>query len=216
MLVVADGGGTVALGELFPVRAVDHRDVGEDGERGAERLIQGDLLRRVRDVIGPAQHVGDAHVEVVHDHGVVVERRAVGAEDHEVLDVFALEADGAVDGVVPGDLALGDAQPDRALVRVRFPFGEQLIGDFLMPLESRALKHRLLVPVEAEPGEAVEDDAGVLVRGAFLVGVFDAEQELAARVAGEEPVEEGGAGAADVEVARGRRREPEARTGCPL
>src|SRR2546427_8399035 len=66
-----------------------------------------------------------------------------------------------------------------------------------MALESRALKDWLLVPVEAEPGEAVEDDAGVLVRGAFLVGVFDAEQELAARVAGEEPVEEGGAGAAD-------------------
>src|SRR3989442_13429120 len=81
------------------------------------------------------------------------------------------------------DLTLGDAQPDRALVRVRFPFGEQLIGDFLMPLESRALKDWLLVPVEAEPAQAVEDDAGVLVGGPFLVGVFDAEQVLAARVA---------------------------------
>src|SRR3989449_4864252 len=79
-----------------------------------------------------------------------------------------------------------------------------------MALESRPLKDWLLVPVEAEPAQAVEDDAGVLVRGAFLVGVFDAEQELAARVAGEQPVEEGGAGAADVEVARGRRGEADA------
>src|SRR2546427_637965 len=83
-----------------------------------------------------------------------------------------------------------------------------------MALESRPLKDWLLVPVEAEPAQAVEDDAGVLVGGAFLVGVFDAEQELAARVAGEEPVEEGGTGAADVEVARGRRGEADAGAGC--
>src|SRR3989441_2299075 len=160
VLVVADRGGAVALGELLPVRAVDHRHVGEDGERRAERLVEGDLLRRVRDVVRAAQHVGDPHVEVVHDHGVVVERGAVGAEDHEVLDVFALEADGAVDRVVPADFARGDAQPDRALVRVRLVLRKRSVGDFLVPLDARALKDRLLVPVEAEPAQAVEDDAG--------------------------------------------------------
>src|SRR2546422_8486961 len=83
-----------------------------------------------------------------------------------------------------------------------------------MALESRPLKDWLLVPVEAEPAQAVEDDAGVLVGGAFLVGVFDAEQELAARVAGEEPVEEGGTGTADVGVARGGRGGADADAGC--
>src|SRR2546427_12963354 len=88
---------------------------------------------------------------------------------------------------------------------------------FLMirrPPRSTLSPYTTLFRSEAEPGEAVEDDAGVLVRGAFLVGVFDAEQELAARVAGEEPVEEVGAGAADVEVARGRRGEADADAGC--
>src|SRR6185503_2916444 len=52
-----------------------------------------------------------------------------------------------------------------------------------------------------------EDDLGVLVGRPRLVGVFNAQQEGRAALPGEEPVEEGGAGAADVEVARGRRGE---------
>ena len=37
VLVVAHGRRAVALGELLPVGAVDHREVGEDRQRGAER-----------------------------------------------------------------------------------------------------------------------------------------------------------------------------------
>jgi hypothetical protein len=50
----------------------------------------------------------------------------------------------------------------------------------------------------------------VLVGGAGLVGVLDAQQEGPTRVSGVEPVEERGAGAADVEVARGGRGEADA------
>src|SRR5213592_1571829 len=52
-----------------------------------------------------------------------------------------------------------------------------------------------------EPREPVQDDLRVFVRGACFVRVLDTQQELAAFAAGEEPVEERRAGAADVEVA---------------
>ena len=203
----------MALGELLAVGPVDHGHVREHGERGAHRPVQRDLLRRVRDVVVAAQHVADAHVHVVHYHGKVVDRRAVGAQDHEVLDVFALERDGAVHRVVPGDLARRQAEADRAFLHVRFAFGEELVRDFLVPLHPSALEHGLLVPIEAEPGEAVEDDLGVLVGRALLVGVFDAEQELAAHPARVQPIEERGAGAADVQIAGGRGGEADANGG---
>ena len=43
------------------VGAQDHRDVGEDRQRVAERLVAEDLLRRVREVVVAADDVGDLH-----------------------------------------------------------------------------------------------------------------------------------------------------------
>ena len=63
------------------------------------------------------------------------------------------------------------------------------------------------VPIEAEPAHAVEDRLDRRLGGAGAVGVLDAEQELATVMAGEEPVEQGGARAADMEEAGRRRRE---------
>ena len=66
------------------------------------------------------------------------------------------------------------------------------------------------VPVQAEPPQRVEDDLDVLGRVALGVGVLDAQQHLAAGVAGLEPVEQRGARATDVERAgrRGREADP--------
>src|ERR1700752_4286065 len=63
-----------------------------------------------------------------------------------------------------------------------------------MPGDARALENRRLVPIQAEPGQTVENDLSVFVGGARLVGVFDAKGELAAFPAREQPVEEGGTG----------------------
>src|SRR5690606_23666675 len=104
-----------------------------------------------------------------------------------------------------GDL-LGGAEAAVHLARV-----EQRLRVGAMPLEVGALEDDVLVPVEPEPLHAFEDRARRLVGGARLVRVLDAQQELAAELAGEEPVEERGAGAADVEVAGGAGGEPKAR-----
>ena len=61
--------------------------------------------------------------------------------------------------------------------------------------------HRLAVPIEPKPAQAVEDRLHRLRRRAFAVGVLDAQQELAADVLGVEPVEQRRARAADVQEA---------------
>jgi hypothetical protein len=70
----------------------------------------------------------------------------------------------------------------------------------------------LFVPVEAQPAQALEDglDAGVGV--ALDVGVVQAQHHGAAVVAGIEPVEDEGAGAAHVQKAGGRGRKTDARS----
>ena len=65
-----------------------------------------------------------------------------------------------------------------------------------------------LVPVEAEPAHHVEQRVVGLLAVARGVGVLDPEHERAAVVARERPVEQGGAGQADVRGARRRRAEP--------
>ena len=69
------------------------------------------------------------------------------------------------------------------------------------------------VPVEAEPAQGVEDH---LLGGgdeAGAVGVLDAEDELAAALAGVDEVEQADVGGANVRVAGGRRGDADA-DGC--
>ena len=61
----------------------------------------------------------------------------------------------------------------------------------------------LLVPGEVEPSQAVENRGERGFGVAFHVGIVDAENHGATVVAGVEPVEDEGTGAADVEKTRG-------------
>ncbi len=77
--------------------------------------------------------------------------------------------------------------------------------DLCMPLRTGELEHGLAVPIEPQPCHAVEDRGDGGFRRARAVGVFDAEQEFAARVTRIKPIEQRGARAADMQKA-GRRR----------
>jgi hypothetical protein len=66
------------------------------------------------------------------------------------------------------------------------------------------LEGDVAVPLQPEPGQAVEDGLDGGRGGARSVGVLDAQQIFAAVMAGIEPVEERGARAADMQEA-GRR-----------
>src|SRR4029079_15630694 len=89
--------------------------------------------------------------------------------------------------------------------------GQELIGRREVLLGAGALQDRSLVPLEAETAQRVLDTDHPLLSRAGAVGVFDAQGEGSAVVSSEEPVEESGADAADVQRTRGGRRKPAAR-----
>ena len=101
--VLHDADRAVALGHALAVLAEDHRQVGVDRTRRAERLEDVDLARGVVDVIVAADDVGDVHVHVVDDDREVVGRRAVGALDDEIVELGVVDDDLALDRVVDDD-----------------------------------------------------------------------------------------------------------------
>ena len=86
----------VALGEFCAVRSVDERDVGHHRHRPAERLVDLLLARAVGEMVVAADDMGDAHVMVVDYDREHVSRRAVRAQQHEVVEVFVLPGDAAL------------------------------------------------------------------------------------------------------------------------
>ena len=76
-----------------------------------------------------------------------------------------------------------------------------------MALFELRLEIGLAVAADPKPVEAVEDRVDRLLGRAGLVRILDAQQILAAVMAGEQPVEQRGARAADVEIAGRRGRE---------
>ncbi|MCY1426439.1 hypothetical protein D9M71_422600 [compost metagenome] len=94
--------------------------------------------------------------------------------------------------------------------------GVLLIDGAALALPIRAMRAadvRAFVPFDAEPAQGVEDLLFGLAGGAQLVGVLDAQDELAAVLAGEAEVEQRDVGGADVRVAGGRRRDTGANGG---
>jgi hypothetical protein len=112
----------VALGELGAVRPMDQRDVRHHRHGPAERLIDLGLARAIGEVIVAADDVGHAHVVVVDHHRQHVGRRAVGAQQHQVVEVLVLPGDAALHLVVDRGLAgeRGLEADHRLDVRARF------------------------------------------------------------------------------------------------
>ena len=72
----------------------------------------------------------------------------------------------------------------------------------------RAPQVRALIPVEATFAQCGVNDLGGAFHQAFLVGILNTENELAAAVAGDEPGVKGGAQIAHVHIAGGRGGKP--------
>ena len=65
-----------------------------------------DLARRIRQVIDATDHVRDSHVVVVDDDGMVVDRRAVAAQDDHVVELGVGYGHAALHPVVDHRFAL--------------------------------------------------------------------------------------------------------------
>ena len=115
----------------------------------------------------------------------------VRAEDDEVLDRLVLHLDRPEHEVVPRRHALvGHAEADSAVVHVRSAFLDEPLRLRLAALELVELERHFAVPLEPQPAQRLLDLLGGLGHLAPGVGVLDPQQELAALVAREEPVEE--------------------------
>ena len=77
-------------------------------------------------------------------------------------------------------------------------------GERDVTLNTLGLLAHVVVPIEAEPCQAVEDGVDRLLGRACPVGVFNAQAEPTAVTARIQPVEQRRAGAADVKKARRR------------
>ena len=204
--------GAVPLGELLAVGPVDVAEVRVRGRLRAERLEDADLLRRVRDVVLAADDVRDPVEPVLDGRGEVVGRTPVGPDRDEVLELLARDFDVPADEILPGGRAfVGHADPDRALVFVGRPFGDEPLRLLPAPLHAVELVRDLSVPVEPEPAERLHDLLRGLGHLAARVRVLDPQAELAALVAGIEPVEERRVDSPDVQEPRRARSEADDR-----
>ncbi|BAF87777.1 glutamyl-tRNA synthetase [Azorhizobium caulinodans ORS 571] len=89
-----------ALGQALAIRQRQEIVVGKARGRAAQRLEQLDLDGGVGDMILAANHVGDAHVEIVHHGGERVEEAAVGTHKNRIGEarrVHLLRAAHAID-----------------------------------------------------------------------------------------------------------------------
>ncbi len=106
----------MTLGKLRAVGPVDQRNVRHAGKVPSQRLVDLLLARGVDQVIVAPDHMGDAHVVVVDHHREHIGRIAVAAQQHEIVEVFVLPDDAALDLVLDHGLAgLRRLQTDRGL-----------------------------------------------------------------------------------------------------
>ena len=97
--------GAVPLRQLGAVWPVDQRDVRHGRNLPAERLIDKRLPRRIVHVVVPPNDVRDAHVVVVNHDGEVVGGRAIGTQQHKIVEVYVAEANLSLHEIVDHRLA---------------------------------------------------------------------------------------------------------------
>ena len=208
--VVVHNVGQVIGGELVGT-LVEHfvvEDGGIDDDIAADDVVDVDVLTRfyfeahhILVAAGNAGfHLGRIERERVGHHAA---RRGVVLE---VGDLFALLVE-----------LFGGVESD-----VGFSFGQKLVDIFLVDVAAFALAVRAFVAteshpfvkVDAEPAEGLDDVFLCTGHKAVGVGVFDAENEFAAVLAGKEVVIECCAHSTDVERAGGRGCETHANVAC--
>ena len=170
-------------------------------------------------MVFPADDVCHLHFNVVHHVDEVEDVGAVRAADGHVRRVGGVpvvDGDVAADHVVERNgLGAVKAEAPCAVVLIDAPGVLELFEIGVVNVVALALEigaavaafHGAFVPVQAQPFHAGEDRAGGFLRVASRVRILNAENEGAPHLAGEQPVEQGGARTADVKITRGRRRE---------
>ena len=168
----------------IPVRAKDHQVV---------QLAVGDLDPAL-DLVVPRDHAVQRVAET--DHAVRIVPPAGGLV--AVGPVVARLGSG-----LHRRLAHGIKLGPTLIGVIGVTGGDQLLGHFTVAVQAVGLVHRAFVVVQTQPVHRFQDGVDRRLGAALAVGVLDTQGELAAAVARLQPAVQGGARAADVQVAGG-------------
>src|ERR1700688_224800 len=120
--VHSDAGGAVAFGEALAVRSQNEGQMRENWRFGFECAVQQNLFGSIGKMIGAANDMRDAHVNVVDHHAELIHGLAeffvtlAGAQQHEVFDIVVGEFGVAEDHVVESCFSAdGDFEANRGL-----------------------------------------------------------------------------------------------------
>ena len=144
---------------------------------------------------GAVDRIGEPH------HGVDTGRRRSGPVPATPV-VAGLLAARALGGAHRVELLLA------AVATIRLALAQQPLDVLLVQRQPFGLKPGTFVGIEPEPPEPVEDCVDRRPGRSLAIGVLDPEHEGAAMAAREQPAEQRGAGAADVQESGGTRCEP--------
>ena len=110
-----------ALGEALAADVREQRQVAEPRRRGAEGLEDLRLRAGVGDVVGAADDVGDAELDVVDDRRQRVEIAAVRAHEDGIALAGLVDMLGAAHEIVPAHVLVLAAGSANAVARPRPP-----------------------------------------------------------------------------------------------
>ncbi len=154
--------------------------MGEFRDRPVERPVDLGLAKGVVEMIVAADHMGDAHVVIVDDDRKIVGRRAVGAQDDQIVEFGVGDRDLALHPVVDRRLALlrrleadhrrdawrrlgGVAVAPGAVIAHRALFGARLVAHRL------ELGRRAIAVIGAAGGEQLARDLGMALGAGGLM-----------------------------------------------
>src|SRR2546429_1665211 len=191
---------------------------------GAECAIKLDMFRCIRKMVLAPDDMRDFHFDVVDHIYEVKNPRAVRPADRHIgmgSWICEIEIDFAADDVIDHQVLTLRAKTDGARVFENMAGVLKLFQILLVNIRSFALQiwseisahMRTFIPIEAEPAQSFINRGGGFFSIARSIGVLDAQNEFAVVMSREEPIEKGGARAADVEIASGRRGEADADFG---
>ena len=92
--------------------------------------------------------------------------------------------------------------------------GQQFARHLGMAIGAGELIDHIAIPLKIQPGHAIQNRGNRRFGGAGAIGVFNAQAEFAAMVAGEQPVEQRRARPADVQKTGGGRGKAGDDFGC--
>ena len=205
-----DKRGAITLGVGFTLRIDNHREMPVLRRRRAKRLEKLYVLEGVLHMVVAADDVRNTLVDVINHVRQMENGRPIAADDGEVLDILGLLRHVTLHDVVKFDGAFlrhaehhdfaGFAVTGGAFALVCLPLGKKLFNALKMAFHVLGLVELRLVIVEPEPFHALEKRLDGLGRRTLEVGILNTKEELAAGMTGEQPVVDGCADVADVNL----------------